>query len=648
MINENRIPIIIVSYRNPGDVAECLSALSRVTAEPKFDVFICENGGSAAFDALIASLSAANGPCGEEPAATYAHLLIPQFVRVQHLRIRNSDTRIALGEAIANLGYAGAINSWLRALRTLPAWRGVWVLNPDTQPEPLALAELVAASAAQRKGMVGSRITYPEQPEIVATRGLKWRRVLASTKAIGRNEPVSVEPDPEQIGAWLSAPSGVSIYVTRQCLDYIGLMDEEYFLYFEDLDWGYRAKKTCGIGYAHRSIVPHKGGTTIGSGRTRSTTSAFSVYLDFRNRINFVRKCHHSWITWTVLVLSVRSIEYGIVGAFVNMHIALRGLKAGLAGETGRPDRLFEFIGDRPGIRSTPKGLAGGRQRFVCGGALKRKIKIAISMAFHLQTEANHLLCRAIGRSPPQRLVILYYHGVPANLRSNFSRQLDIISSRVSVVPADYYDAAASAGRIVALTFDDAFSSVLENAIPELRARRMPGTIFIPVGSMGGRPGWEIEPGYGHGEEVVATADALRAQMSDLVRYGAHSLTHPYLTRIPRDEAREEITECRKQMYGIFGVNVDAFAFPYGDHDEEINKLCREAGYKWVFTNVPRVANPASDEPVRGRVLVNADDGPLEFYLKMSGAYAWMAYASTIKRWLKQLPHRIRGLLLHR
>jgi hypothetical protein len=47
-------------------------------------------------------------------------------------------------------------------------------------------------------------------------------------------------------GGPLGSPSGVSIYVTRQCLERSGFMDERYFLYFEELDWGYRAKNWRG------------------------------------------------------------------------------------------------------------------------------------------------------------------------------------------------------------------------------------------------------------------------------------------------------------------------------------------------------------------------------------------------------------------
>jgi len=355
------IPIIIVSYCNPEDVGDCLSALTKLEAAPTFDIFVCENGGRSAFEALVASLADTNGPCDHDGATIYVDLPTPQFVQVQHLRLRRRDARVIVSEATENLGYAGAVNAWIRALRALPAWQAVWVLNPDTHPEPRALVELVAASVSQGKGMLGSRIVYYDRRHIVAMRGLRWRRALATTKAVDRNSLAALGSAHELTKTKLTAPSGVSIYATRQCLDYIGLMDEQYFLYFEDLDWGYRAQKTCGVGYAHRSVVPHKGGTTIGSAASHSKVSALSVYLDFRNRVNFVRQHYPSWMLWTLLILLARSLEYGLVGAFGNMRMALKGLKAGIRGETGRPDRLIEFNGAKPRLSGTSKVAAEAR-----------------------------------------------------------------------------------------------------------------------------------------------------------------------------------------------------------------------------------------------------------------------------------------------
>jgi GT2 family glycosyltransferase len=337
------IPIVVVSYRNPADVAECLEALRGLAAEPAFDVYICENGGATAFDSLVSVLSRADGPCTADTALMPLCEEMSRFVRVQCLELRSRDVRVLTAEARENFGYAGGINAWLRVLFCNPAWPGVWILNPDTRPDPLSLAELVAWSASRRKGMVGSRVVSFEEPDIVHTRGLRWRPTRASTVAVDFRTPAAIEPNHDAVEEQLEAPSGTSIYVTRRCLERIGFMDERYFLYFEDLDWGYRAKNFGGVGYAHRSVVPHRGGTTIGSARSRRAASQLSVYLEFRNRVLFVRQHHRSWLAWTLLILSVRSLEYGLAGSFANMRAAIVGLKAALVHETGRPDHVFKF-----------------------------------------------------------------------------------------------------------------------------------------------------------------------------------------------------------------------------------------------------------------------------------------------------------------
>src|SRR5438477_169416 len=132
MISATPIPVIIVGYRNPEDVTECLEALRGSAADPVFDVYICENGGSAAFDALDSSLIAALGPCDRDPSPKFAAGKSSGFVRVSCLRLRGRDARVYIGEAKENLGYAGAINVWLRILLTIPDWPGIWILNPDT------------------------------------------------------------------------------------------------------------------------------------------------------------------------------------------------------------------------------------------------------------------------------------------------------------------------------------------------------------------------------------------------------------------------------------------------------------------------------------------------------------------------------------
>jgi N-acetylglucosaminyl-diphospho-decaprenol L-rhamnosyltransferase len=360
-------PIVIVSYRNPVDVTACLDALVKMTKSPRFSVYICENGGKASFDELVSALKRLECICGEGGPPSPVDFESEVFVRVHYFATKRRQTSITVAEATENLGYGGAINAWLRVLLNIPSWPGIWVLNPDTRPEPDALAELVAWSSKRGKGMVGSSLVSVIPPEWVQTRGLRWRPLKAATEGVDKYASAATNPEADEVEARIDAPSGASIYVTRPCLEQIGLMDTDYFLFFEDLDWGYRAKPVCGVGYAHKSIVVHKGGTTIGSGTSRATASPLAVYLEFRNRVIFVRKHHPFSVGWTVFVLALRSLEYTAVGAFKNFYAAVLGLKAGIMGEVGRPDRQFDFDGGRPtfrrrgGLRLRSDGAGPGR-----------------------------------------------------------------------------------------------------------------------------------------------------------------------------------------------------------------------------------------------------------------------------------------------
>jgi GT2 family glycosyltransferase len=343
MTSSNAVPIVIVGFRNPSEIVECLTALDGCLSDPPCEVLVCENGGAAAFDALVAALTADDAPCvpaqGElSPLARGGE----KFTRVANFRLRRRGSLVAIAQACENLGYAGAINAWLSLLLTRTDWPGVWILNPDTQPAPDALAEFVAYAQASGKGMIGGRVLLAHRPDVVQTRGLRWRKLVATTEAVDRNVSAAIAPDIAEVEQRLDAPSGASVYVTRACVEKIGLMDDRYFLYFEDLDWGLRAKAQCGLGYAWRAVVYHHGGTTIGSAATHAARSPLAVYLEFRNSVLFVRARYPRWLAWTVCVGALRAAEFGLAKALTNMKMAYRGLFDGLIGRTGRPDAVLE------------------------------------------------------------------------------------------------------------------------------------------------------------------------------------------------------------------------------------------------------------------------------------------------------------------
>jgi peptidoglycan/xylan/chitin deacetylase (PgdA/CDA1 family) len=261
---------------------------------------------------------------------------------------------------------------------------------------------------------------------------------------------------------------------------------------------------------------------------------------------------------------------------------------------------------------------------------LKRQLKIGISCVFFVLGWPVSALAKAIGLQVKPRLVILYYHDIPTATRARFARQMDKLMQYATVVGADWRGGPIK-GRVCAITFDDAFVSVLENALPELAKRQLPSTIFVPVGRLGGAPGWTMETNCAE-EEVVADQQMISALPSELVTLGAHTLTHPFLSRLPRDAARAEIEDSRVLLSEMSGQDVRLMSFPYGDYNQEVAAMCRTAGYVLVYGIVPTTVYPEDGEFIRGRVAVSPNDGDLDFFLKIAGGYWWMSLASTLKQ----------------
>ncbi len=336
------VVVLIVGYRNADDIADCLRSLARMDPRPTFDVFIAENGGAAGMDALIAMLNAG------DPAWSRADAAAPPVAPDRASRLSNyrlagradGSGAIHVAQSDENFGYAGGVNVWLKPLMAAEGWSAAWVLNPDTHPRPDALAALADYSASRGKGMVASLIVRDDAPDVIAMRGLEWQKWAGRCVAVGRLEKASEAPDVAAIEARLTSPSGASLYVTKALIERIGLMHDPYFLYFEDLEWGARAKRAGELGYAHASVVVHKYGTTIGSSQSRAGRSPLAVYMTARNAVLFTRRNYPAALPATLAMQLVQAARFLAAGATRNFGFALTGLIDGYRGKTGRPDPM--------------------------------------------------------------------------------------------------------------------------------------------------------------------------------------------------------------------------------------------------------------------------------------------------------------------
>ncbi len=297
--------IAIVAYRNAGDVAKCLKALSFSTYDD-FQVIVCENGGATAFDTLRKNTPAK----------------LPNGQNVQ------------LIEASGNIGYAGGINTCIRAAS---GWQAVWVLNPDTEPAPEALAALVDGLSRNASDAVGGRLLMTSG--CLQNWGGHWKRWQALAISLGLGMPADTVPDPADLKRKLNFITGASMLVSRHFIDTVGLMREDYFLYCEEVEWCLRGGlKGMHYGYAHSAIVHHAQGTSTGASQNKKTMSRLTVYLDTRNRVLLTHDLFWWQLPITIpAVLLHVLVRYGKACAWTNLGHAVTGWWAGVRNERGMP-----------------------------------------------------------------------------------------------------------------------------------------------------------------------------------------------------------------------------------------------------------------------------------------------------------------------
>jgi hypothetical protein len=299
------VVVAIVGFRNSGDIVRCLAALEQSTYKD-FEVVICENGGSDSFEKLTATLNT-------ELAG---------------------GQKITFIKAASNSGYAGGINICLRATPSADAW---WVLNPDTEPTPNALRNLVARLKEGDADAVGNTLLFGDG--MVQSHGGIWQGWFARGVSIGHGETARKTAGRAEIEKKQSYLNGASMIVNRRFVERVGLMREDYFLYCEEVEWCLRAgRRGIRLGFAEDTPVLHRQGTTTGYGRNVASRSASSIYLAHRNSMLLTRDCFRA--RFPIVIVSaflLVLLRYGRAGGWGQMKYAYSGWLAGLRGERGRP-----------------------------------------------------------------------------------------------------------------------------------------------------------------------------------------------------------------------------------------------------------------------------------------------------------------------
>ena len=148
----------------------------------------------------------------------------------------------------------------------------------------------------------------------------------------------------------------------------------------------------------------------------------------------------------------------------------------------------------------------------------------------------------------------------------------------------------------VAITFDDGFVSNWESALPRMNEVGCRAINFLVADRIGQASEWESAEG-GEARPLMDESQ-IRDWLAAGNWIGAHTCTHPRLSRISRSQAKEEIVASKKKLENRFAVPVEHFAYPFGDYDDKVVDLVREAGFKTAST-MDRGVNDSTSDPLR-------------------------------------------------
>ena len=140
--------------------------------------------------------------------------------------------------------------------------------------------------------------------------------------------------------------------------------------------------------------------------------------------------------------------------------------------------------------------------------------------------------------------------------------------------------------RYIIITVDDGYIDNLTLMLPLLKKYQLKAVVYVVTGEEYNR--WDVD-GPNNSEkrvELMGKSDIKELSESGLVEIGGHTLSHPRLPKINLAKQQHEVVTNKHQLEEIIGNKLTSFAYPYGDLDENVKQVVKDAGYKYaVATN---------------------------------------------------------------
>ncbi len=301
-----RLGIVLVNWRRAADTIECLESLLRSDFPAR--IVVVDNASADGSVETIVDWAGGRG-LPPQPSPALAHLSTPPVRKPIVMRRLSAeeaatavpdDAAVTIIDAGANRGFAGGNNIGIAFLLRDAATDYIWLLNNDTVVEPEATQALVARmDATFNVGMCGTVVRYYHRPDTIqALNGHRFNLWSGTSRGINGGSSIRTPFDPARVARETDFVLGASLAVSRRFVTTIGPMTEDYFLYFEEIDWAYRNDGRFPIAFASGAIVYHKEGGSIGSRGSGGKRSDLSEYYLARSRLGFIRRRTPLMLPW--------------------------------------------------------------------------------------------------------------------------------------------------------------------------------------------------------------------------------------------------------------------------------------------------------------------------------------------------------------
>jgi len=128
--------------------------------------------------------------------------------------------------------------------------------------------------------------------------------------------------------------------------------------------------------------------------------------------------------------------------------------------------------------------------------------------------------------------------------------------------------------RAFVITFDDGYQTVYDEAFPVLQRYGLSATVFLTVGEKGAAKLSGPLPSLN--DRSMLSWRQIREMQQWGIAFGAHTLTHPDLTRLPIDRIETEVCDSKAIIEDALGARVDSFAYPYGRYDHRSCEIVQQ------------------------------------------------------------------------